>query len=262
MSKIAVQTYTIRKDLKTKASVRIALTKLKNSGINTIELARIKFHRNEVLYIKEICEELHIDICSTQIKPEYIKSNLDWIIELHKILDCKNVVISVIPLKILNNKDKLIEFAKEMTEVGKILKENDLNLLHHHHHFEFLKINGELIFDILLKNSDPEYLGLVIDTYWVQRGGKDPSDFILKNKERVKGVHLRDYKNKFSLINGDFTATDTEIGNGNLDFKKIIDTCIKLNISYMAIEQATKKPYISIECSVKHLKGLGFGSSF
>ena len=51
---------------------------------------------------------------------------------------------------------------------------------------------------------------------------------------------------------------DCALGDGNLDFRRIVDSCVDNKVSYMAIEQATAKPFEQVARSVSHLRKLGF----
>ena len=63
-----------------------------------------------------------------------------------------------------------------------------------------------------------------LDTYWVARGGRSPQDMIRDQHGRVKVVHLRDFRLQWRAFM--LKPVDCELGNGNLDFKRIVDSCI------------------------------------
>ena len=261
MPKVAVQTFTVRKHLKTLEAIVQTFTKLHSMGVNAVELARIKWTPAEIDTVEKITKQLGMVVGSTQNTFDYLRKNFEWSVKLHKQLNCKNVVVSVLPMRcIFGNVNTLIDFAFELEKLGKAYRQQGFRLLFHHHHFEFKRYGEELGFDILMNNTSAENVGLVLDTYWLQRGGKTPHEFIEQYANRVEVVHLRDYKIQWKLL--DLLPSDAELGNGNLDFNKIITSCIKANVSYMAIEQETKTPFESIEISVNHIKSLAFKELF
>lgn len=261
MPKIAVQTFTVRKHLKSPDVIEQTFTKLHQMGINAVELARIKWTPLEINTVEIITKKLGMIIGSTQNTFDYLSKNFDWSVRYHKQLNCQNVVVSVLPIRcIFGNEHSLLNFAFELEKLGNAYKKQGLKLLFHHHHFEFRRYGKRLGFDILMANTSPENVGLVLDTYWLQRSGKTPHEFIEQYADRVEVVHLRDYKIQWKYF--DLLPVDAEIGEGNLDFNRIIESCIKANVSFMPIEQETKHPFKSLEISINHIKSLQFNVLF
>lgn len=261
MAQLSLQTFTIRKFLKHEKDMMTIISKLKDLGIHTLEAARIDFDLKTARAFINICQKYDMRIGSSQIKFHTINENFDEIVEIHKLWDCKYIAVSVLPMKYLLKKEQgLKEFANELNKLGERLSLHNLQLLFHHHHFEFIKYGDKLGLELLIENTDPKYVGFVLDTYWIQRGGKTPQELIERYKGRAKVVHLRDYKIRFSKF--DLLPSDCEIGNGNLDFKKIIDSSIANGVVYMAIEQNSKEPIESIRKSVENIKQMGFEKLF
>ena len=118
----------------------------------------------------------------------------------------------------------------------------------------------EVGLDLLLQSTSAENVGLELDTYWTARGGRAPENVISDLGGRVRIVHLRDFTlrwRRFSL-----SPTDTALGRGNLDFRRIVDSAVENNVHYMAIEQATDTPFEQVAISVAHLQRLGFETLF
>jgi sugar phosphate isomerase/epimerase len=84
--------------------------------------------------------------------------------------------------------------------------------------------------DILLSGFDAA-VDLMPDTYWLQHGGVDVRDFIIKNGSRIKMLHLKDMKR---ALDG---PTFAEVGVGNINMKGILECATKLGISDFIVEQ-------------------------
>ena len=114
--------------------------------------------------------------------------------------------------------------------------------------------------DLLLANTSADNVGQELDTYWIARGGRSPQDMIADLDGRVKVVHLRDFRlrwKRFALA-----PIDCALGDGNLDFRRIVDSCVAHDVQYMAIEQATDQAFEQVAKSVAHLRDLGYGALF
>jgi sugar phosphate isomerase/epimerase len=255
ITELALQTFTIRKSLKKASDRNIAFRQMKKAGVSGIELARVKFTPDVINHINKLRKREKINVLSTQIKLNTILGDIDWTIEFHKLLECPRAVVSVISFKYLKKgREGLEEYAAILNETGKKLKEEGIQLLFHHHNFEFVSLAGEEGIngmDILLEELDPEYVGFVLDTYWLQRSGHDPAAFIRSMKGRVKGVHLRDMTLKGPVWNPGIR--DCELGVGNLDFKGIMEACEEAEVEYAAIEQNSADPWKSVGISLAHL---------
>lgn len=247
--KISLQTFTIRKSLN--ENFDESLKKVNDLGIKYLELAYVDWEYSNISKIKESLDKYDIKVGSSQIKYKIIINNFDEIIKMHKLLNCKYIAVSVLPIKYyLGRKRGFLKFADKLTELAKKLNEHDLELLYHHHNFEFAKFNGKYALDMMMKKTVG--VGLVIDTYWTKKCNVNPSELIKKYKGLVKILHLRDYDMK----------TDAEVGNGIIDFKSVIETFIEVGGEYGAIEQATNTPYQSIGKSVNHIKEIGYEKLF
>lgn len=90
--------------------------------------------------------------------------------------------------------------------VGALAKEYGLRLGYHNHAGDFVKIEGELLLDYVLDNTDPELFLLQLDVH--NMGGNDPMYYLDKYADRVRLLHLKD---------------DRELGrSGKIDFEKIM----------------------------------------
>ncbi|MGL6105510.1 sugar phosphate isomerase/epimerase family protein [Romboutsia sp.] len=260
------------------------LKKVKEIGFSTIELSQIEMTENNVAEIKICLNELDMKVCATSaaIKPmmpgmkmENLRENFDKIVADTKALDCKYIRIGMISFDCLGSKEKIVEFTKELNEMGKRLKEEGLELYYHNHHVEFAKYDGKYIMDIMAEQSNPEYLGFELDVHWLQRAGVNPLEWIKKLEGRIKILHIKDYRIAQTLdMSGGMEQIMTnlalmvqfaEIGEGNLDIKAIIDLAGETGVEHIFIEQDDtygKDPFESLEISANNLRKLGYEDRF
>ncbi|GHE91304.1 sugar phosphate isomerase/epimerase family protein [Thalassotalea profundi] len=263
---ISLQTFTIRHHMKTPQKVEASYARLKNMGINAVELAYMKLTQPYINAVKKSCEQLEMKVATSQIKFDILQKDFDWVIDFHQQLNCNITSVSVLPLSvILGNKQNWLDFAKSLNELGARYQEKGINLLFHHHDFEFAHFvaedgTSESGLNLLMNQTDSDNVGLVIDTYWAQKGGCSPSELIKQMKGRVQAIHLRDYNLKPRLLT--MKPYDCELGKGNLNIQNIIEACKHSEVKYMAIEHASKKPFESIELSSTYLKDMGYQHLF
>lgn len=260
-SRFALQTFTVRKFLKSPAAVEDGFARIKALGLNAVELSYIKFETDEINAVENACKTNDMVVGSTQITFDFLDKNRDWVLQFHQQLNCDLTSVSVLPFRaIVGGRDQLLLFCEKLEALGKYYGERGLQLCFHHHNYEFRHYDADVGLDLLLANTSPEHVGLELDTYWVARGGRSPQDMIHDLNGRVKVVHLRDLRTRWKRFA--LQPVDCELGRGNLDFKRIIDSCVASGVRYMAIEQASNTPFESVEQSVHHLRNLGYDALF
>ena len=259
--RFALQTFTIRKFMTSPAAIEAGIARVSEMGLNAIELAYIKLRPEEINAVARAGKTHGVTVGSTQITFDFLSKQRDWVLRMHEQLGCTTTSVSVLPFPaIVGKRDRLLRFAEQLDALGRYYRERGLQLCHHHHDFELRDYGGECGLDLLLRNTAADNVGLVLDTYWTARGGRSPQDAIADHGGRVKVVHLRDFRLHWKYFQ--LTPVDAALGKGNLDFTRIVNSCIAHKVQYMAIEQATARPFEEVADSVAHLKGLGYDTLF
>lgn len=89
--------------------------------------------------------------------------------------------------------DDLMRQCEFFNKVGKQCHEEGFTFLYHNHDHEFRTFNGKSIMDHMVENTDPDYLSLELDTFWVMRAGLNPVEQLKHFGKRVKLVHQKDF---------------------------------------------------------------------
>lgn len=140
--------------------------------------------------------------------------------------------------------------AEKMNKIAEICKTSGLKLGYHNHNFEWQPVGDTTFYDVVLNNTDPKLVNMEMDIYWVVRAGQDPVAIFEKHPGRFTFVHIKDR----DKTNGEL---NTEIGNGNIDFKTILSKAKLGGIKHFIVEQENYTnidPYVSITQSASYLK--------
>ena len=280
---IGVQMMMLRNKIE-ELGIKETFKKVKEIGFSTVELSQVPMTPENVEAIRESLDELGMRVCATSgalktmapgMKMENLRDDFDKIVADTKALGCKYIRIGMISFDCLGSKEKIVEYTKELNEMGRRLKEQGLELYYHNHHVEFAKYDGKYIMDIMAEESDPKYLGFELDVHWLQRGGVNPLEWIKKLEGRTKILHIKDYRIAQTLdLSGGMKeimrslaemVQFAEIGEGSLDMKAIIDLATETGVEHIFIEQDDtygKDPFESLEISARNLRKLGFGDRF
>ncbi len=141
--------------------------------------------------------------------------------------------------------------AENLNAIGEQLKAEGIGFGYHNHDFEFFETeNGEIGQEIMLNNTNPEYVSFQADLYWFIKAGVDPIAYINKYPGRFCSYHIKD-------ANNDLDQTD--IGTGIVDFESILALNEKAGIQYVFVEdERTDNPFQNVEIGLQYLKSLDF----
>jgi sugar phosphate isomerase/epimerase len=133
-------------------------------------------------------------------------------------------------------------------EIGKQARKAGLSFAYHNHDFEFLQMDGQIPYDVMLAETDPDLVKLEIDLYWMARAKRDPIAYFQKYPKRFPLVHLKDMADD---------GTITDVGKGIVDFKSILGHSALAGMAYCFVEHDNPgNPMLSIEASLRFVRQL------
>ena len=247
--RIGAQYFTIRNFCQTIEDFDKSCKKIAEIGYKTVQLSGIgNFEATE---IKPILDKYGLEaVCTHRPSKNYLE-NLDKEIEFHKTLGIKVCGLGSMPD--FNAKPETVKkFVKNFTSVAEKLAEHGLVFAYHNHAFEFEKINGKYVFDIITEASTN--FKFILDVYWLAVAGINPAKFIRKYSDSIACVHFKDLKI------ADNQPHFAEIGQGNLEWDEIISACEEAGVEYALVEQDScdGDPFDSLKISYDFLKEKGF----
>lgn len=126
--------------------------------------------------------------------------------------------------------------AATLNERAAALKSPGLKVGYHNHNIEFAPIGKTTGWEILMREFDPQLIGLEIDTGWVATAGLEPAQFIKKYKGRVVQLHVKEVaaSNKTNFA---FAMEPAEVGSGTLDWKRIFMAADEAGVKHFYVEQ-------------------------
>lgn len=136
---------------------------------------------------------------------------------------------------------------------GEICHAAGIQFAYHNHDFEFINFDGQIPYNYLLENTDPELVKMELDIYWITKGGYDPVEYFNKYPGRFELWHVKDMEpgeEKFFA----------EVGEGIIDFKRVFDAREKAGMNYFFVEQdqSRRNPIESIEMSWNYLNSANY----
>ena len=245
---IVAQLYTLRNFCKTAKDLEETFKKVKNIGYEAVQVSGIG--PIDPVQVKEFADKEGLKIVATHVSYERIKNDFDALVKEHKLWDCKYIGLGGMPTQYRTSKEGFKIFAKEFSEVARRFHDSGLSFIYHNHKFEFEKFDGVMGMDILFNETDPEVFNFEIDTYWVQAGGANPTDWIKKVNGRMEVIHLKD----MAIVSNN--QVYAEIGEGNLNWNSILGASKEIGVKWYCVEQdeCLRDPFESLAISFNYLK--------
>lgn len=219
--KIGLQIYSLGRELY--ADVPGGLKKVGQMGYSTIELAGYrdgKIGGVEMAEFKKMADDAGLKITSTHVNPpvrEYTAANKEEIADFWKKAADDHAKIGVTYLiqpgqPSTRNVEEVALVAEVFNEAGQIAKAAGLSFGYHNHDMEFARVvpggtdmvfgrrgfgrkppeGLEIVYDGLLKRTDPSLVFFEMDVYWTVMGQQDPVAYMQKYADRIKLLHIKD----------------------------------------------------------------------
>jgi sugar phosphate isomerase/epimerase len=122
----------------------------------------------------------------------------------------KQMILSSFGLPQNSTIDDWKKAADELNAYGARAKKAGIQMGFHNHHGEFQKMNGTLIYDVLMNQFDPEYVKMQFQVAVISIGYK-ASDYFRKFPGRFISAHLADWS--------DTKKASVPVGQGIVDWK-------------------------------------------
>jgi sugar phosphate isomerase/epimerase len=286
MTRIGVQAMMLKREFETDGAFA-TLQRLSDLGFHAVEISQIPMSEANVGEIDRARDALGMEVAALSAvletpvgaPGESLTNDFDKVVADCRQLGCRMVRMGMMPFSAMASQQALLDFCSRSNEMAARLAEAGIGLYYHNHHVEFARYDGKYILDIIRERAP--LMRFELDVHWIHRGGQDPVSVLRDYAGLVDLVHLKDYRigqlpaDAFeSLQSGDYQAfmgaflgvvQFAEVGEGNLDFKAIIEQSLSSGAKYLLIEQDDqygRDPFDCLATSRHNLIRLGYGHLF
>lgn len=223
---VGIQLYTFRKEML--ADTTGTLKQIASLGIKQIESARSdkgNYYGLKPKEMKQVCSDLgmtlrsghvHIDDKWQQTMNEAAEAGQEYLI------------CSTMP-KRGQTVDNYKKVAEAFTKAGEDCKKLNIKFGYHNHEYEFESENAQVLYDVLLNNTDSGLVHMELDLGWVIAAGKNPLAYFKNFEGRFPLWHLKDMNLQ--------KKESTEFGKGSLDIVQMLKHSKQSGLKYLFVEQ-------------------------
>lgn len=219
---------------------------LKNNPLVAIMgLSGYGYHGHTPKEMRTMLDDLGLVSTSAHISDSTLKYNIDEAIEAANIIGQKYILS---PAFHGQTPDEYKAAAELYNGFGEKCKARGIRYGYHTHNGEFAVYDGVTLFDILVKETDPELVCFELDLFWAAVAGVDVVKLVKQNPGRIKLLHIKDIDQpmdepytSFDPATGmgmlmQLMKRQTIIGEGAIDFKSILRQVDDAGIDQLFIE--------------------------
>ena len=152
------------------------------------------------------------------------------------------------------------ELAVRLNKAGESLQKEGVELLYHNHNIELRPLgNGKRAYDLLIDETDPNYVSFEFDSYWFTDGGADAKAWMRRLGSRMKLWHVTDRgsRQKGAAMTPILKADSMELGTGNMDLDGLLAIARENGVESVILEShknwIDRDPVKSLELSAAWL---------
>lgn len=241
-----------------KDGVEEGLIKLKGMGIKYLEGAGAR-GMNRVEY-KRLLDKYGFDVVASGVNFDKLENadSIKTIIENLKFYQAEYVVCYWIPH---NGDDFTFADMKKGIDVfnkaGKQFAEAGIGLLYHAHGYEFRPYDGPgTMYDYFMANTDPKYVNVEMDVFWMRNPGQDPAALMRKYPNRFPVTHLKDRMiGSVDNLNGrQDKERNVVLGQGDVNIAEVMKASKEIGVKYHMIEDESSRAAVQLPMHLAYLR--------
>ena len=152
------------------------------------------------------------------------------------------------------------DLAARLNKTGAALKAEGVELLYHNHNCELRHVNAEKrAYDILIEETNPEFVNFEFDSYWFTEGGANALAWMQRLGSRMKLWHINDRGTRItgSAITPILKTDSMELGTGNMNLDSLMAQALAVEVDAVILEShrnwVDNSPVKSFQLSAKYL---------
>jgi sugar phosphate isomerase/epimerase len=247
---VGFQVWTIREELAKDFSG--TLKKMSALGYKTVEMCSPPGYQSlgfgplvimKGREMKTLVEDAGLHLESTHYGMDELKNNLNERIAFALESGQKQMILSSFGLPENASMSDWMKAADTLNEIGKRMKKEGIQAGYHNHHMEFEKLDGQLIYDALLKQLDPRYVKMQFQVAVISAGFK-ASDYFNNYPGRFISAHLADWSPA--------EKKDVAIGDGIVDWREFFASAETAGLKNIFVEMEP----VTFKTSAEYLNSL------
>jgi sugar phosphate isomerase/epimerase len=262
---VGLQLYSVRAEMK--SDPMGTLKQLASMGYKNVEHANYverKFYGYGAKEFKKVLDDLGMKMPSGHTvmgSKHWDASKKDftdawkYTVEDAAIVGQQYVISPSLEKELWKTGDDLKRFMEVFNKSGELCKKSGMQFGYHNHAFEFSeKLDGKVVYDIMLQNTDPKLVIQQLDIGNLYNGGAKAIDIVKQYPGRFQSMHVKD-EIASTEAGSHEKYESTVLGKGIVNPKEVIDLGRKSGGTiHFIIEQESYQGKTPIACMKEDLE--------
>ena len=148
------------------------------------------YYGNTPKQLKALLDEYGLTAPSAHIGLTDLRQKLPEAIEAANEVGHQYIICPYLESKDRGSIDAYKKLADEFNKFGETCRKGGVQFGYHNHNFEFGNLEGQVPYDILLANTNPDLVKMELDLFWASITDVDPVQLFEKNPGRFPLCHF------------------------------------------------------------------------
>ena len=251
---VGLQLYSLRDQFK--KDFPGTLDQVRSFGITNVELAGT--YDLTPKKFKEQLDARQLKAISGHFSYEQCRDQIEDVAREAKVLGLEYAGCAWIPHKDPFDEKTCREAAAVFNRAGEALAKHGIKFFYHTHGYEFLPHGDGTLFDLLMAETNPQYVGIEMDVFWIVHPGQDPVKFLEKYGKRIDLMHVKDMKRgtPHGFTGQSDVTNNVVLGEGIVDWPNVFRAAQKAGVKWYFIEDESPASVAQIPQSLRYLEKL------
>jgi len=251
LRRVGIQLYTLRDAAK--QDLARTLADIAALGYNDVEmLGGMGNFGASPTQVKQMLDRNGLRAPSTHVGTNVL-DQLDRALDDAHVIGHQYIVVASLPEDQAKTLDDYRRWADKFNEAGAKTKRAGIWFGFHDEANDFAKVDGKVLYDELAARIDSSVVRLQLDTGNLGVAGGDPIEYMQRYRDKYWQFHIKDVPRLGA-------PSDTELGKGVIDFKKLLGMIDHIDEKHLYVEQESYpgNPIDSARVDYKYLAALEF----
>jgi sugar phosphate isomerase/epimerase len=254
---VGLQLYSLRDTFS--KNVPFGLQIVRSFGFQEVELAGTYGQKPE--QFRAALARAGLKPVSSIMDYRLLETSLDQAIAEAKVLGVSYLGTAGIPHQARFTEAEARKAAADFNKFGEALAKNGIRFFYHNHGFEFVPNGDGTLFDLLMRETKPEFVSFQMDVFWTVHPGQDPVQLLKKYPNRWSLMHVKDMRKgtRTGMLTGsEDVRNDVALGSGQIDLAAVLRTAQEIGVKHFIIEDESPTVLEQLPQSLRYLESLAW----
>jgi len=242
-ARLGFQLYTARRELARDFSGTLA--RIAAIGYDEVELAG--YHGNPPSAVRSALRAAGLSAPSAHVGMPELDGDWPRTVANARSMGHEYLIFAWVP-EAHRTPDGYKRLAARFNRAGEAALASGVRFGYHNYTYDFARVGDGFLYEVLLGATDPRYVTLQLDVYWLVDAGRDPLEYLARYAGRYTSLHLKD------------RAADgrmTDVGAGAIDWLRVIRAARDAGARHLFVEHDDPVDALaSARTGLSHLRAL------